>query len=204
MRKFIIVLLLSSLPALIFCQGHEVQQLLLNVEKLLQFKKILQNMKDGYQVLHKGYTTITNISEGNFSLHKTFLDALLEVSPAVRKYKRITDIVHYQLSIMKQQKGAFNYFQGSGEFTPAEIGYLDKVYRSLVKESVKNMDELSMVITPGRLRMCDEERLRAIDRIYSNIVGQYGFLKDFNNETSILELQRKTERANLELSKRMR
>src|SRR5690242_1627765 len=73
-------------------QSAEVEQLLLDIDKLTQFKKILQNMYDGYKVLYSGYTNIKDISQGNFSLHKNFLDALLEVSPAVKNYKRIADI----------------------------------------------------------------------------------------------------------------
>ena len=84
MKKIIFICCFCILSKFVSAQSQEVQQLLLNVEKLAQFKKILQNMKQGYQVLHKGYTTIRNLSQGNFSLHKTFLDALFEVSPAVR------------------------------------------------------------------------------------------------------------------------
>jgi len=85
-----------------FSQSQEAQQLLLDWEKLTQFKKILKDMKDGYQIIHKGYTTIRDISSGNFSLHKNFLDALFDVSPAVKQYKRIADIINYQLLIVKQ------------------------------------------------------------------------------------------------------
>ncbi|MFX9630904.1 hypothetical protein ABTO69_20345, partial [Acinetobacter baumannii] len=74
MKKIIVLLLMCCMLFKGKAQSDEVQQLLLNVEKLAQFKKILQNMYDGYKLLHKGYTAVKNISEGNFSLHKTFLD----------------------------------------------------------------------------------------------------------------------------------
>ncbi|MFX5583033.1 hypothetical protein ABTE20_20720, partial [Acinetobacter baumannii] len=85
--------------------------LLLNIEKLAQFKKILKNMKNGYQIIFKGYTAVKDISQGNFNLHKTFLDGLMQVSPAVKKYKRIADIISYQLRISKEYKLAFNRFK---------------------------------------------------------------------------------------------
>jgi len=43
---------------------------------------------------------------------------------------------------------------------------------------VKNLDELAMVITAGKLRMSDDERLQAIDRIYASIEDQFSFLRD--------------------------
>lgn len=184
-------------------QSDEAQQLLLNVEKLAQFKKILQNMYDGYKILYKGYTAVNDISEGYFNLHKTFLDGLLEVSPAVKKYKRIADIISYQLRITKEYKTAFASFKEERQFTPQEIEYIGKVYGNLLKESLKNLDELCMVITAGNLRMTDDERLQAIDRIYTAVEDQFSFLKEFTNNTALLVLQRKAEGAEIQLSKRL-
>jgi hypothetical protein len=184
-------------------QSDEAQQLLLNWEKLTQFKKILQNMYDGYTILHKGYTAVKDISEGNFTLHKAFLDGLLEVSPEVRKYKRITDIINYQVRIVNEYKTALNQFKEDKQFTIDEINYLGKVYKSLFEQSLKSLDELAMVITSGRLRMSDDERLQAIDKIYVSVEDQYSFLKYFNGNTAMLSLQRKSEQAQIEMSRRI-
>lgn len=184
-------------------QSDEAQQLLLNWEKLTQLKKILQNMYDGYRIVHKGYTTIKDISEGNFSLHKTFLDGLLEVSPAVRKYKRIADILGYQVRIVKEYRSAFNQFKDTRQFTTAEINHIGKVYKNLFNQSLKNLDELAMVITAGRLRMSDDERLQAIDRIYNSITDQYTFLQEFNNQTAVLSVQREKDQMDIKLMRKI-
>ncbi|MEP7374602.1 MAG: TerB family tellurite resistance protein [Chitinophagaceae bacterium] len=184
-------------------QSDEAQQLLLNWEKLAQFKKILNNMYDGYKILNTGYTTIKDISEGNFNLHKTFLDGLLQVSPSVKKYKRIADIISIQLRIVKEYKAAFNEFKQDRQFTAAEISYMGKVYSHLFKESLQYIDELAMVVTAGKLRMSDNERLEAIDRVYGHISDQLSFLKEFNNNTMILSLQRKKEQQEILLSKQL-
>src|SRR5690554_6616066 len=89
-------------------QTNETAQLLLNVEKLAQFKQILADMKNGYDILNSGYSTIKDLSEGNFNLHKTFLDGLMEVSPTVKKYKRIAETIDYQLLLIKEYRLAFN------------------------------------------------------------------------------------------------
>ncbi len=184
-------------------QTQEAQQLLLNWEKLAQFKQMLEDMKTGYQVLYNGYTTIRDISQGNFSLHKTFLDGLLQVSPAVLKYKRVADIISFQVRIVKEYKSAYKTFQENGAFTTEEIEHLAKVYGNLFKASLQNLDELSLVITTGKLRMSDDERLQAIDRIYKNILEQYSFLQEYNNSTVMLALQRKSEKAEIEMQKKI-
>lgn len=201
MKKILIIVLLLSNSC--FAQSDEAKQLLLNVEKLAQFKQILKNMKDGYQLLYKGYTSIKEISEGNFSLHKTFLDGLMEVSPAVKKYKRVADIIAFQVKLVKEYKSAFRQFREDKQFTLVEIEYIAKVYTNLFKESLQQLDELAMVITAGKLRMSDDERLQAIDRIYDEVMEQYTFLNEFNNSTAILSLQREKDKMDIDLMKRI-
>ena len=201
MKKIIIAISLCICFLSSNAQSDEVQQLLLNVEKLAQFKKILKNMKDAYTIIFKGYTAVKDLSQGNFTLHKTFLDGLMEVSPAVKKYKRITDIFTYQARILKEYKAAWQQFRDDKQFTSTEIDYLGKVYSNLFNETLKSLEELAMVITSGKLRMSDDERLQAIDRIYENVIDQYSFLNEFNNNTAILSLQRKSEQAEIKMSR---
>lgn len=201
MKRLILLFLLISKIGI--CQSDEAKQLLLNVEKLTQFKTILKNMKDGYQLLHKGYTTIKDISEGNFSLHKTFLDGLMEVSPIVKKYKRVADIINYQVRIVKEYKSAFRQFKENKRFTVTEIEYIGKVYANLFAQSVKNIDDLAMIITAGKLRMSDDERLQAIDKLYNEIVDQYSFLNEFNNSAAILAVQREKDQMDIDLMRKV-
>jgi hypothetical protein len=201
MKKILLILILA--PSLAFCQSQEAKQLLLDAEKLAQLKALLQNMKTGYQVISKGYTAVRDISQGNFNLHKDFLDGLLQVSPAVKNYKKIADIISYQIAIVKQYKGAFEDFKVDKIFTSDEIDYISKVYSNLFNESLKNLDELAMVITAGKLRMSDDERMSAIDKIYASVEDQWNFLSDFNSSTQYLSLQRKSEQAEIEMSKRI-
>lgn len=171
-------------------QANEIQQLLLNVEKLSQLKKILSNMKKGYQILSTGYNTIEDLSKGNFNLHKTFLDGLMQVSPEVRKYKKIANIINYQLILVEEYKIAFTQFKQSGNFSPEELDYLSRVYNKLFEQSLDNLNDLTTVITAGKLRMSDDERLQAIDNIHLNMQDKLLFLRHFNNNTTVLAVQR--------------
>lgn len=200
MKAFIYSLLLmvtTSVSMQSNAQSTEVQQLLLNVEKLSQLKNILTDMKKGYVVVTNGYNTVKNISQGNFSLHEVFLDGLMLVNPEIRKYKRVGDIISYQKNILSEYKSAFNRFKSSENFNPQEIEYLGKVYQQLFRQSLDNLDELATVITSSKLRMNDDERLQAIDRIFADTQDKLMFLRSFNKEASILSLQRQKEKADL-------
>lgn len=184
---------------LLFCafqpkaQSAELQQLLLDIQKLSQFKSILQDMYKGYEVLSNGYETIKNISQGNFSLHQVFLDGLLLVSPAVANYKRIPDIINDQLNIVKEYKSAYTMYKQDKHFLPDEIIYLGQVYGNLFNQSVNDLNELIMVITANQTRMSDAERISSIDRIYAGMEDKLTFLRYFNNHTTMLAVQRAKE-----------
>lgn len=203
MKKIIIVaaMICFSIPS--FSQSQEAQQLLLNLEKLSQLKKILNNMYQGYQMVSKGYNTIKDISQGNFNLHQFFLDQLMQVSPAVKKYKRIADIIGYQTMLVREYKAAFSRFKGCNLFNMDEINYMGSVYSNLFNRSLQNLDELAMVITARKLRMSDEERITAIDRIYIDMGDKLSFLRSFNKGNDVLAIQRGRESVDTKVSKRL-
>lgn len=197
MKKVLIVscvaMLSMSFPVKAKAQVTELMQLALNIEKLAQFKQILSDLKKGYEIISGGYNTIKNISEGNFKLHQAFLNGLMEVSPAVKNYYRVADIINYQVLIVKEYKSAFSRFKSSKLFNADEINHINGIYSNLFSLSLKNLDDLLTVTTSGKLRMSDDERFAAIDKIYSDMQDKLLFLRSFNSHTSILSLQRAKE-----------
>ena len=174
-------------------QADEIQQLVLDLQKLTQLKSILQELYKGYEVVSNGYETVKNISKGNFNLHQVFLDGLLAVSPAVQNYKRVADIINNQVMILHEYKNAFSRFKQYGYFNVKEIDYIGKVYGNLFNASLKNLDELAIILTASKLRMSDEERLKSIDRINTDMLDKLTFLRHFNNNTSLMVVQRAKE-----------
>lgn len=204
MKKILVlglIMCLSVMPSKAHAQSAEIQQLILNIEKLSQFKKILSDMKKGYELLSGGYKTVKDMSEGNFSLHKTFLDALMQVSPMVKNYKKVSDIIHYQILLAKESRSGLSRFSKSGNFSEKELKYFETVYANLLDLSLRNLDELTMVITADKLRMSDDERLEAVDNIFLEMQDKLLFLRDFNNSSNILLLQRAKERNDVQASK---
>src|SRR5579862_4090127 len=139
-----LVLLLGSafIPVKSKAQAYELERLILDIEKLLQLKNILSDLYKGYEILTTGYNAIKSISEGNFNLHKAFLDGLLAVSPAVQKYERVVDIIKDQGKIVSEYKTAYNFFKQNPHFTPDELVYMSNVYDHLISNSEKNLTNL--------------------------------------------------------------
>lgn len=186
-----------------FGQAAEAQQLILNWEKLNQLKQILDNMYKGYKILDKGYTTIKNIAEGNYTIHDAFIDGLMLVNPSIRNYKRIPFIIDYQKLLLKEYQRAYNRFKQDPNFKLDELEYLANVYSFLFDASLRNIDELMMIITSTKLSMSDDERMQAIDRIFFDMEDKLIFLRTFNNNTQLLAVQRARSRNDVETMRKL-
>ncbi|MBN8856672.1 MAG: hypothetical protein BGO55_06220 [Sphingobacteriales bacterium 50-39] len=197
MKKWYLVLTVMLTLSLPSVKGQSIAQLttqlILDIQKLSELKVILQDMYKSYQIIDKGYTDIKNIAEGNFNLHKLFLDGLLAVSPTVRNYQKVVDIINTQQQIVKEYKSASKVFKSGNIFSSQELDYIGKVYSNLFNLGLKDLDELAMVMTDSELRMSDAERLSAIDRINKDMQDKLSFLRRFNNNTSVQALQRARE-----------
>ncbi|MBD1362956.1 TerB family tellurite resistance protein [Mucilaginibacter sp. ZT4R22] len=199
----VMLILFLGMAIRVNAQSDELQQLLLNIEKLTQFKAILSDMKKGYQIYQQGYGTISNLSKGNFDLHNVYLTGLMGVNPAVRNNPRVSEIVSQQNDIINEYKRSAGMFRQSGSFSLKELNYFDNVYNQLVRQSNANIDDLASVTSAGQLRMSDDDRLRAIDRIYTNSSDQLQFLRFFNRQAVMLSLQRSKDLNDMQALKRL-
>ena len=171
-------------------QGFDAEQLLLDVQKLAELKQELQDLKEGYQVLDAEYSAIRDIAQGSFNLHKAFLDGLLAVSPAVRNYPRVTDIMRLQTALVSQYQSSWSWLRQKSGLRPEEIGLIGQIYSNLLAASVTDLSDLIDVLTDGTMRSSDAERLRQIDHIYKNMLEKAGSMYRFTNSTTLLALQR--------------
>jgi hypothetical protein len=192
--KTLIALLISGLLSIHTARSQSVSdlitQLILDAEKLTELKGILTDMYTGYKIVDKGYTAIKDIAQGNFNLHKAFLDGLLVVSPVVKNDTRVSDIINTEYNILTGYKTAMQRFQTNGHFTVAELNYISNVYAALFRRSGQDIDELLMVTTDDQLRMSDAQRLQTIDKVYGDIQGEQDLLHQWDNATSIQAMQR--------------
>ncbi len=184
----LIVTISLVLPAT--AQTEEAGQLILNAEKLQAMEETLDQMYNTYKILEAGYNTIVRITSGNYTLQEAFIDGLMLVNPSIRNYKRIPYIIDYQKLLLKEYQRAYDRFRRDPNFTAEEIQYVGNVYSYLFQASVKNIDDLLMVITATQLSMSDDERLRAVDRIYYEMESKLRFVRTFNNSTQLLAIQR--------------
>lgn len=190
MKAIKITLIALLLNTAARAQSADLTQLILDIEKLTQLKGILTDMKTGYDMVNGGYNQVKSIAQGNFSLHETFLNGLNAVSPGVANYGRVADIVLLQANLVSEYKRYQQQFKQSGTFNSDELAYMTNVYTTLLQASLQNLSRLTDILMAGKLRMSDDERLKAIDHIYADTSDQSAFLKSFDRQGILLSFQR--------------
>jgi len=189
---FFILLLGNMVPVTSQAQSiaQDLTQLELDYTKLSGLKSILKQMYAGYELVYNGYNSVKSISEGNYNLHQSFLNGLMVVSPTVRKYQRVVQIIDNQAELVAEYKSAYNSFKADAHFNPDEISYMIDVYNNLITGSMNNLSALTLVMSDNQLRMSDAERIHAIDQIFATSQEQLAFLRQFNNNTQTIASQR--------------
>lgn len=171
-------------------QGFDAQQLILDWQKLTQLKQLLNDMYRGYEIVEKGYTTIRDISHRSFDLHRVFLDGLLHVSPWVRDYFRVKEIINLQRQLVQEYQQAYGRLRSDSHLTASEVVSYSQICTRLLDESGRTLDELAMVLTDGQLRATDQERLGQIDGLHREMTEKLAALRKLNNEAGMVSLQR--------------
>jgi hypothetical protein len=136
-------------------------------------------------------------------LYEDYYQELWKVKSALAYYKRVKDIIEQQVAMVNEYKGAWALFKQDKNFTKEEIDYMYNIYSGMMDESLKNIDQLFMVVNAFATQMTDAKRLEIINTVADNVEQQYLDLKEFNNQNKMLSLQRASELGEIEYVKRL-
>jgi hypothetical protein len=136
-------------------------------------------------------------------LYEDYFEELKKVKSALANYKRVKDIIEQQVAMVKEYKGAWALFRQDKNFTADELDYMLNIYTGMMDESVKNIDQLFMVVNSFAAQMADAKRLEIINRVADNVQQQFLDLSEFNTQNKILSLQRASEKGEIEYVRRL-
>ena len=123
-------------------------------------------------------------------LYGDYFNELWQVKDVIEYYHRIKEIAETQVKIVSTYENAFNLFKQDEHFTSDEIQYMGKVYSGIIDASIKNLDQIAIVVNSFSTQMSDENRLGIINQAAEAISENYSDLKAFNSQNMMLSLQR--------------
>lgn len=164
----------------------------LRIQKLQNKTIWLQNAQKKIEnVLSKlKLDEISKWSEKQKDLYKNYYEELMKVKSIITYYQRIKDIVKKQTNLVEEYERAWNLFQQDRHFSGSELEYMQTVYSGILEESIKNIDQIFLVLDSFSTQMSDLKRLEIINAAADQIDTNYDDLKLFNKQNVLLSLQR--------------
>ncbi len=137
---------------------------------------------------------ISDWTQKQKELYKNYYEELAKVKSIITYYQRIKDISEKQVRLVDEYERAWNLFQKDAHFNTSELDYMQSVYSGILDESLKNIDQIFLVLDSFTTQMSDAKRLEIINSAADQIDINYDDLTLFNRQNILLSLQRaKTE-----------
>ncbi|MBS1511641.1 MAG: hypothetical protein JST86_12420 [Bacteroidetes bacterium] len=170
--------------------------------KQIGLNEVLINyLKKAMAIAKFGLTTIADIKNGEFSLHRIFFDKLKAVNPKIKNLKKVADIITLQVQIIKNYQSSYKQIKASKQFSNTEINYIYSVFSKLLDDTGNNLEELYKVLAAAQYQMTDDERIKRIDDLYIQMQSNYVFTQHFSKETLVMAMQRMKESNELKQSR---
>ncbi|MNE28409.1 hypothetical protein D3C80_1218480 [compost metagenome] len=133
---------------------------------------------------------ISNWTQKQRDLYKEYYQELMKVKSIISYYQRIKEITNKQTRLVEEYERAWHLFQQDRHFTVDELDYMQRVYSGILGESVKNMDQIFLILDSFTTQMSDHKRLEIINTAADQIDANYDDLTLFNKQNVLLSLQR--------------
>lgn len=148
-------------------------------------QKVVENMMSETKL-----NEITDWVEKQRTLYKDYYEELWKVKNVISYYHRIKEITSKQVQLVSEYKRAWALFKQDRNFTAGELEYMGNVYNGILDESVKNLDQIFLVINSFSTQMSDAKRIEIINNAYNQVETNYTDLKAFNQQNVLMSLQR--------------
>jgi len=148
-------------------------------------QKVLENKLSQLKL-----TEIAEWTEKHRQLYKQYYDELWQIKNALAAYQRIRQVVDKQIRIVNEYKRAWALVSKDKNFTESEIDFMYRVYKGILGESVRNIDQLMLVVNSFKTQMTDAQRLSIITQVGNRVEQNLVDLLEFNMNTYQLSLNR--------------
>ena len=136
-------------------------------------------------------------------LYQEYFDELWKVKNILTYYFRVREIIDQQLALVRQYHRAWQGVKQDGHFTVDEVAYIGRVYTGMIEESLKNLDQISLVINSFTTQMSDARRLEIINDAARKMQNNYDDLERFNNQNIQLSIQRSKDEHDISVVKQL-
>ncbi|WP_313491995.1 MULTISPECIES: hypothetical protein [Sphingobacterium] len=190
MKKILIciTILMACFPPIVQAQNFnewfrqkktQKQYLLQQIAALQVYKGAL---KKGYKIVDDGLNIISDLKDGEFSLHKDYFNRLRRVSPFVKQYPKIASIGKCYKAIYNIREESDRLAAFSKTFTQKELEAMRATWSKVLNDCDVLITELENICSDNSLEMNDIQRVEQIDKIHSEMEANLAFSSSFSRE----------------------
>ena len=176
----------------------KIQRLQNEVIWLQNAQKVLENKFTELKL-----SEISDWVEKQRAQYASYFDELWQIKTSLANFKVVKDIIEKQLKLVKEYKAAWALFKQDKNFTEDELEYMQEIYSGMMDESVKNLDQLSLVINAFATQMSDAKRMEIINEVDNALDENLSDLREFNKQNKVVSLQRAAEKGEIEIVKKL-
>lgn len=181
----IVEIIKAAITKVVRAVDLQVQRLQTQTIWLQDAQKIIENTMHQLKL-----TDIANWSDKQKTLYANYYNELWQVKNLIGTYQKVKDIIQKQTQLVNAYKQADALFKQDSHFNINEMDYMERVYSGIIDESVKNLEQVYLVINSFSTQMSDAQRLAIVNAASNRIDENYNDLKQFNNQNVKLSLQR--------------
>ena len=172
--------------------GRVIRAMDLHVQSMQNQTIWLQNAQKALenQLSKLKLTEISDWSQKQKDLFSSYYQELWQIKTAIAYYSRISEMTQKQVELVSSYNRAWNLLKSDKHFTADELTYMSNVYSGILQESVKDLDQILLVINPNKTQMPDAKRMEIINKSADHMDSNYNDMQQFNNQNEILSLQR--------------
>ncbi|WP_461791655.1 conjugal transfer protein TraI [Pedobacter sp.] len=133
---------------------------------------------------------ISDWTERQRKLYAGYYEELRKVKSVIASYQRIREMASVQGDILSEYKWAIGKFRRDSHFSASELSQIEEVYGGMLEQSIKNLDQLFVVVNSFKTQMSDAARLELIDAAAGAMEQNYNELRQFGQQNIGLSIER--------------
>lgn len=163
----------------------EIQRMQTKTIGLQNAQKVLENAMSKLKLQQ-----IAAWTEKQRNLYSAYYQDLWQVKSIIATYRQVTDVIRRQKQLVQEYQNAWGLLKKDSHFTPQELDEMYRVYSGILAESLKNLDQLTLVVNSFATQMSDAGRLKLIRSAADGIEENLSDLRAYNNRNFRVSLSR--------------
>ena len=168
------------------------------LQQIVALRAYGSQLAKSYSLIKDGWQTVKGFSQGEFDLHRIYLNSLKLVHPLVAKDPRVAESVEAVLNVRLVWAGLEKL-----ELDAQQGAYVAKVMENLLAECDKDLVALEDLLAKGKLEMTDDQRLQRLVQLHAGIKDKEAFSRDFVEQLRQMQLAGQVNRKEINQMRRL-